>query len=136
MSVQTTILPNLPPQYLPNVVNTPSCSLYSVSSPTVANKQLEATRVTHQLLNHGNVMTKIWYKTSKYLHAQINNRFQKINGKHLQNILTSFSKSCPNFILSKDTKQVSEKPNWKKRKTFLPFSYFCNLTVVNTMKYT
>jgi hypothetical protein len=74
--------------------------------------------------------------TFKYLHAQTGNTFQKINGKHLKNVLTSFSKSCPNFILSRETKQVSKKLNWKKRKSFLPISYFCNLSVNNKIKYT
>jgi len=28
--------------------------------------------------------------------------FYKTHGKHLQNVLTGFSESCPNFILSKE----------------------------------
>jgi len=29
-------------------------------------------------------------------------KFYKIHGEHLQNVLTGFSESCPNFILSKE----------------------------------
>ena len=29
-------------------------------------------------------------------------KFNKIHGEYLQNVLTGFSESCPNFILSKE----------------------------------
>lgn len=54
----------------------------------------------------------------------------KIHGEHLQNVLTGFSKSCPNFILSKEISTSKIKGQRKIRFTALQnriqnYSFIC-----------